>query len=243
MLLKRHSSRKLDSLREVSISPNILHNADGSCLIKFGNTHVICSATIEERLPSFLKNKNQGGWLTAEYGMLPSSTCGRLKREASSGKQSGRTQEIQRLIGRSLRASIDLKKLGERQIIIDCDVVNADGGTRCASITGGYVALHIAITKLLNAHKIRINPLLCQIAAISCGIVDNTPILDLDYVEDSEASVDANFVINSNGKLIEVQASAEKQAFSEEDFFAMLEMAKISMAKLFALQNKAILGL
>lgn len=238
----RPSKRKNNELREVTIETNVLKNSEGSCLIKFGNTHVICSATVEESLPPFLRGKNQG-WITAEYGMLPRSTNERMKRESSQGKQSGRTQEIQRLIGRSVRAIIDLKKLGERQILIDCDVINADGGTRTASITGAYVALYLAIAQLMNKRLIKENPLTSQVAAISCGIRKDTAILDLDYIEDSDAEVDANFVFGSDGNLIEIQGTAEQKRFSEEQFIEMLRLAKLGATELFAIQNKAILSL
>ncbi|NDB82693.1 MAG: ribonuclease PH, partial [Alphaproteobacteria bacterium] len=218
-------------------------NRDGSCIVKFGNTHVICSATIEESLPHFLRNKGQGGWLSAEYSMLPASTHIRSKREISSGKQSGRTQEIQRLIGRSLRYCVDLKKLGERQILIDCDVLNADGGTRCASITGAYVAMHMAIAKSMKNYRLKVNPIISQIAAVSCGIISGEVMLDLDYAEDSIAETDANFVFNSINQIVEVQATAEKTAFAKEELDQMLEAAKKGCDILFGIQNKAILGL
>ncbi len=236
----RPSKRKNDELREVTIETNFLNNAEGSCMIKFGNTHVVCSASIDETLPGFLRGKNQG-WLTAEYGMLPRSTNQRMKRESAQGKPSGRTQEIQRLIGRSLRAVVDLKTLGERQILVDCDVINADGGTRTAAITGSYIALHLAIQNLSSRKLLKSNPIISQVAAISCGIRNNQVILDLDYVEDSDAEVDANFVFASSGKLIEIQGSAEKEPFSEEQFFEMLKLAKKGASELFALQNKALL--
>jgi ribonuclease PH len=238
----RPSKRKNNELRKVQIETNFLNNADGSCLIKFGNTHVICSASIEESVPSFLKWQGQG-WITAEYGMLPSSTHNRMKRESSQGKQTGRTQEIQRLIGRSLRAIIDLKKLGERQIFIDCDVINADGGTRTAAITGSYIALYFAINKLMNSKKIKENPLIAQVAAISCGIKNGESIVDLDYEEDSSADVDSNFVFSSTGKLIEIQGTAEKEPFSEEQLLEMLKLAKKGVSELFLLQNSAILNI
>ncbi len=236
----RPSKRKNDELRQVIIETNFLNNAEGSCMIKFGNTHIICSASIDETVPGFLRGKNQG-WLTAEYGMLPRSTHQRMKREATQGKASGRTQEIQRLIGRSLRAVVDLKTLGERQILIDCDVINADGGTRTAAITGSYIALYLAIQNLASKKLLKSNPIISQVAAISCGIRNNEVILDLDYVEDSDAEVDANFVFSSSGKLIEIQGSAEKEPFSEEQFFEMLQIAKKGASELFALQNKALL--
>lgn len=239
----RPSKRKNNQLREITIETGILEHAEGSCLIKFGSTHVICSASIEESLPPFLRGKNQGGWITAEYGMLPRSTSDRIKRESSQGKQNGRTQEIQRLIGRSIRACVDLKKLGERQILIDCDVINADGGTRTASITGAYVALYLAIGKLMNRKMIKDNPITRQISAISCGIRNGEAILDLDYIEDSDAEVDANFVISSDGKIIEVQATAEQKPFTQDQFLEMMKLASDSASELFKIQNKAILKL
>ncbi|MDX1923767.1 MAG: ribonuclease PH [Rickettsiaceae bacterium] len=241
--ITRRFKRTHDSLREISIETGILLNADGSCMVKFGNTHVICSATIEETLPHFLRNKGLGGWITAEYGMLPRSTHERVKREASSGKQSGRTQEIQRLIGRTLRAAVNLKKLGERQVLIDCDVINADGGTRCASITGSYVAMYLAIAKHMGRNLIRENPIISQVAAVSCGIIASQIMLDLDYDEDSSAEVDANFVLASDGRLLEVQASAEKNPFSTDELMWMIDLSKKGVAKLFAAQNKAIMNI
>lgn len=236
----RPSKRKNNQLREISIEKNVLNHADGSCLIKFGNTQVICSASLDESVPRFLKGKNSG-WITAEYGMLPRSTNQRMQREASKGSQSGRTHEIQRLIGRSLRSIVNLRSLGERQIIIDCDVINADGGTRCASITGSYVALHLAIRSLMARKMLRNNPLKCQIAAVSCGIYKEQAIVDLDYIEDSGAEVDANFVLNSNGNLVELQATGEENDFSQEQFMEMLKMAQEASAKLFQIQNKVLL--
>ena len=236
----REEGRKYNQLREISIEKNILKNAEGSCQIKFGNTHVIVSATVDESLPRFLRNKKMG-WVTAEYGMLPRSTNSRIQREAAIGKQGGRTLEIQRLIARSMRASLDLNKLGERQIIIDCDVINADGGTRTAAITGGYVALHLAIRHLLDKKMLKHNPLTAQIAAISCGIVNGKPLIDLDYKEDSNAEVDANFVFNQNGNLIEVQATGEKNDFTSEQLLKMLELASGVSKDLFKLQNEILL--
>jgi ribonuclease PH len=237
----RPSKRKNNELREVKIELNPFINNPNSCLIQIGNTHVICSATIEESLPPFLRNKGQGGWVTAEYGMLPSSTNQRIKREISQGKPNGRTQEIQRLIGRSLRSVVDFMKLGERQIIIDCDVINADGGTRTASITGGYVALHLAMRDLMERKLIRVNPLKSQIAAISAGIYKGEAVLDLDYLEDSDAEIDGNFVFTSNGGIVEIQTSAESNPCSETLFNEMLSIAHASMTKLFAQQNKVLL--
>lgn len=236
----RPSGRANNQLRNISIEPAILPNACGSCLIKFGNTHVICSVSYETTVPPFLRGQNQG-WVTAEYGMLPSSTNQRIKREAIQGKQSGRTQEIQRLIGRSLRCAIDLKTLGERQLIIDCDVINADGGTRTAAITGSYIALHLAVRTLMAKKILKVNPIIRQIAAISCGIYQNQPIVDLDYLEDSNAEVDANFIFSSNGNIIEIQSTAEKEPFSEAQFNNMLQLAQNASLTLFQLQNEILL--
>ena len=239
----RPSGRKFNQLRDITIETGVLlNNPHGSCMIKIGNTHVICSATVDENVPRFLRNQGQG-WVTAEYGMLPASTNSRIKREAAQGKIGGRTQEIQRLIGRSLRAAIDLKALGERQILIDCDVINADGGTRTASITGSYVALHLALSNLVKQRVLKVNPLTTQIAAISCGIYKDHAIVDLDYPEDSDAEVDANFVFTSNGDLVEIQGSAEGSPFSPAQLNEMMELAKAASEKLFAAQNKALLGL
>ena len=236
----RPSKRKNNQLREISIEPGILANAEGSCLVKFGNTHVICSATIDNNLPKFLKGKNKG-WVTAEYSMLPRATNQRVKREVTQGKPSGRTQEIQRLIGRSMRGAVNLKLLGERQIILDCDVINADGGTRTAAITGSYVAMALAVRSIINKEVIKFNPIKTQIAAISCGVYKNEVVVDLDYLEDSAAEVDANFVFNSDGNMIEVQATGEDNNFSEKQLIEMLQIAKDSVSKLFTLQNKVLL--
>lgn len=237
--MTRPSGRNPNELRNVSIEPHVSIHADGSCLITFGDTKVICTASIDERVPPFLRNKGTG-WVTAEYGMLPGSTGSRMRREATQGKQGGRTVEIQRLIGRSLRAAVDMKALGERQIIIDCDVLQADGGTRTASITGGYVALHLAIKTLMHKGLIQRNPLKSQIAAISCGVYKGTPVTDLDYAEDSKAEVDANFIMDNHGKLIEVQGTGEEAAFSREELNAMLDLAETSIQELMELQNVAI---
>jgi ribonuclease PH len=237
----RAFDRKNNQLRNISIEPSVLLNADGSCLVKFGNTHVICSATYETNVPPFLRGQNQG-WISAEYGMLPRSTHQRMKRESTQGKQSGRTQEIQRLIGRSMRTAINLKALGEKQIILDCDVINADGGTRTAAITGSYIALHLAIRALIARKVIKTNPLIRQVAAISCGIYKGQPIVDLDYLEDSNAEVDANFVFADNGNIIEIQSTAEKTPFSEEQFYAMLQLARNATSDLFKLQNQILLS-
>ncbi|HJD67220.1 MAG: ribonuclease PH [Rickettsia endosymbiont of Graphium doson] len=238
----RQSGRKSNQLRPISLELSPLINAEGSCLIKIGNTHVMCSASYDTTVPPFLRNQNRG-WITAEYGMLPSSTSQRNKREAAQGKQSGRTQEIQRLIGRTMRSIIDLQKLGERQITIDCDVINADGGTRTAAITGSYVALHLAIRSLMKKRILKVNPLINQVAAVSCGIYKGQPILDLDYLEDSDAEVDSNFVFAGNGNLIEIQGTAEKEPFSEEQFLEMLKLAKAGVSELFKLQNQVLLNL
>ena len=204
----RPSGRKLDEMRNVSIETNITMHAEGSCIIKMGDTHVICTATVEDRVPPFIKGSGMG-WVTAEYGMLPRSTGSRMRREAASGKQGGRTVEIQRLIGRSLRAGVDRLALGERQITIDCDVIQADGGTRCASITGGWLALRLAIDKLLDSGTISTDPLISPVSAISCGIYAGQPILDLDYSEDSEAGVDGNFIMLESGNMIETVSDSE----------------------------------
>lgn len=234
----RPSRRSLDELRPVSIETGVNAHAEGSCLIKMGNTHVLCTASLEERVPPFLKNTGLG-WVTAEYGMLPRATHTRSGREAKRG-QSGRTQEIQRLIGRSLRAGVDRPALGERQITIDCDVLQADGGTRCASITGGWVALKLAVQKLLKSGAITSDPLLDPVAAISCGIYAGQPVLDLDYPEDSEAGVDGNFVMTGSGRLIEVQMSAEGATFSRDQMTALLDLAAKGAAELSAAQQAAV---
>ncbi len=235
----RWPNRKPEELRAVFLGPSFVKFAEGSCFVKFGDTHVICAATIEEKVPPFLRNTG-AGWVTAEYGMLPRSTPERIDREAIKGKQTGRTQEIQRLIARALRSVVDLKGLGERQIKIDCDVLQADGGTRTASITGAYVALHQALQKLVDQKKIPKLPLIDQIAAVSCGIVEGHPMLDLNYQEDSTAQVDANFVMTGQGKLVEVQAAAEKHPFTEEEFHSMLALARSGTTQLIALQRQAL---
>lgn len=235
----RTDKRQPNKLRPTFLGPGFAKYAEGSCFVKFGDTHVICTATVEERVPHFLKNTGSG-WITAEYGMLPRATHQRVDREASRGKQTGRTQEIQRLIGRSLRSVVDLKLLGERQIKIDCDVLQADGGTRTASITGAYVALHQALMKMVNNKVLAKLPIIDQIAAISCGIVNENVFLDLDYNEDSSAEVDANFVITGSGKLVEIQATAEKTAFHEKEFSAMLAFAREGIGELIALQKQVL---
>jgi len=236
----RPSGRTPDAMRAVSLETGFSKYAEGSCLAKFGDTHVLCTATVEERVPPFLRNTGRG-WVTAEYGMLPRSTHTRTDREAARGKQSGRTQEIQRLIGRSLRAVTDLGALGERQIRIDCDVLQADGGTRTAGITGSYVALHRALSGLVTAGLLPGLPLTDSVAAISCGVCEGTAVLDLDYVEDSSAETDANFVLTGGGKIIEIQATAEGAPFDEDTFSDMLRLARAGIAELTRLQHAALL--
>ena len=235
----RPSRRQPDELRAVSLDRGVVKYAEGSCFVKFGDTHVLVTATLEERLPPWLKGQGRG-WVTAEYGMLPRATHERTRREASTGKQSGRTIEIQRLIGRSLRTVIDLPGLGERQITVDCDVVQADGGTRTASITGAWVALHDCFTWMRTREMIKTNPLRDHVAAISCGIYGGTPVLDLDYAEDSEADTDANFVMTGDGRIIEVQGTAEKTPFSEAEFLALMALARKGVARLVDLQKMAV---
>ena len=234
----RPSGRKLDELRNVSIETNITMHAEGSCLIKMGNTHVICTATVEDRVPPFIKGSGLG-WVTAEYGMLPRSTGSRMRREAASGKQGGRTVEIQRLIGRSLRAGVDRLSLGERQITLDCDVIQADGGTRCASITGGWMALRLAIDNLMDSNIILTDPLVSPVAAVSCGIYAGQPVLDLDYSEDSEAGVDGNFIMLENGNLIETQISAESATYSRDQLNSLIDLAEKGTSELFDIQRAA----
>ncbi|AJE44933.1 ribonuclease PH [Celeribacter indicus] len=236
----RPSGRNLDEMRPISIETGVTKHAEGSCLIRCGDTHVLCTATIEERVPPFMRNSGQG-WVTAEYGMLPRSTTSRMRREATQGKQGGRTVEIQRLIGRALRAGVDRVALGERQITVDCDVIQADGGTRCASITGGWVALRLAVNKLLKAGDIVSDPLLSNVAAVSCGIYAGQPVLDLDYPEDSEAGVDGNFIMLANGRLIETQMSAEGATYSRDQMNALLDLAEKGVAELVAAQNAAVI--
>jgi ribonuclease PH len=236
---KRPSGRSFDQLRSVTFELNATKHAEGSCLVKFGDTHVLCTASVDERVPSFLRNSGRG-WVTAEYGMLPRSTNTRMDREASRGKQSGRTLEIQRLIGRSLRAVIDMDSLGERQIRIDCDVLQADGGTRTASITGGFVALYLALANLQSNGLITTLPVLDQVAAVSCGIYNGQVLLDLDYNEDSDAGVDANFVLTGTNKIIEVQATAEDKAFDKNEFNELLQLAEIGISQLVKLQKHAL---
>jgi len=233
----RPSGRQINEMRKVDIETGVTMHAEGSCLIKCGNTHVLCTATIEDRPPSFLKGSGLG-WVTAEYGMLPRATNTRMRREAKNG-QSGRTQEIQRLIGRSLRAGVDRVALGERQIVVDCDVIQADGGTRCASITGGWVALKLAVNQLMKAGIVKSDPLVDPVAAISCGIYAGQEVLDLDYPEDSEAGVDGNFVMTA-GKLIEVQMSAEGSVYTRAQMDGLLDLAEKGIAELSALQLAAV---
>ncbi len=235
----RPSGRTADQLRDVKITRNYTMHAEGSVMVEFGNTKVLCTASIDERVPGFLRGKGSG-WVTAEYGMLPRSTNSRMGREAARGKQSGRTQEIQRLIGRSLRASINLEALGERQITLDCDVIQADGGTRTASITGAYVALTDAINGLLAKGLIKKNPLLGMVASVSVGIYEGTPVLDLDYPEDSNAETDMNVVMNDAGHFIEVQGTAEGHAFRREEMDEMLDLASKGINELFELQKAAL---
>lgn len=235
----RPSQRSHDQLREVEIIRHYTKHAEGSVLIKFGDTHVLCTASVEEKVPGFLKGKGQG-WVTAEYGMLPRSTGSRMDREAARGKQSGRTQEIQRLIGRSLRAIIDLEKLGERSIHLDCDVIQADGGTRTASITGAYVALHDAISTLLVSGKLTENPLKQAVAAISVGVYKGQPVLDLDYIEDSDCDTDMNIVMTASGGFVEVQGTAEGETFDRETMNAMLGLAHDGINTLIAKQKTAL---
>lgn len=235
----RPSQRRSDQLRDVEIIRHYTKHAEGSVLIKFGDTHVLCTASIDEKVPGFLKGKGQG-WVTAEYGMLPRSTGSRMDREAAKGKQSGRTQEIQRLIGRSLRAIIDLGKLGERSIQIDCDVIQADGGTRTASITGAYVALHDAISSLMKSGKITESPLIDSVAAISVGVHQGKAVLDLDYIEDSDCDTDMNVVMTGTGGFVEIQGTAEGAAFSRHEMNAMLDLAAQGIQQLIEKQNEVL---
>jgi len=235
----RHSGRKNNQMRDIKITRNYTLHAEGSVLIEFGNTKVLCNATVEERIPRFLKDKGQG-WITAEYGMLPRSTNSRMRREAASGKQGGRTLEIQRLIGRSLRAAVDLKALGERSITIDCDVIQADGGTRTASITGGCVALMDAISFIMDKGLIKTNPLSHLVASVSAGIHDGNIILDLDYIEDSNAETDMNFVMDDAGQFIEIQGTAEGATFSLDEMNEMTKLAQAGIADLISHQKQAL---
>jgi ribonuclease PH len=237
----RGSGRAADVMRRVTLEAGVAKYAEGSCLAKFGDTHVLCTASVEERVPPFLRNTGKG-WVTAEYGMLPRSTASRTEREAARGRQSGRTQEIQRLIGRSLRAVIDLTQLPERQIKIDCDVLQADGGTRTAAVTGSYVALHQACQWMVSTALIGVLPLRDSVAAISCGVVGGTPVLDLDYVEDAQAQTDANFVLTGTGGIVEIQATAEGAPFDDALFAEMLRLARTGVAEL-TRHQRAALGL
>jgi ribonuclease PH len=237
--MPRPSGRADGVLRHIDLIAGAAKYAEGSCLAKFGETHVLCAATVEEKVPPFLRNTGRG-WVTAEYGMLPRSTHTRTDREASRGKQSGRTHEIQRLIGRSLRAVTDLAGLGERQIRLDCDVLQADGGTRTAAITGSYVALHLALRGLVDAGKIPVLPLTDQVAAVSCGIHEGRAVLDLDYAEDSNAEADANFVLTGRGGIVEIQATAEKAPFAEAQFDTLLKLAREGIGQLIRLQRQAV---
>ncbi|MBA4706837.1 ribonuclease PH [Aquitalea sp. FJL05] len=235
----RPSQRNTDALREIRLTRHYTKHAEGSVLVEFGDTKVICTASVDESVPGFLKGKGKG-WVTAEYGMLPRSTGSRMRRESAAGKQSGRTQEIQRLIGRSLRAVVDMEKLGERQIQIDCDVIQADGGTRTASITGAFVALHDAISGLIAQGKLSESPLRDFVAAISVGIHQGEVVLDLDYLEDSDCETDMNVVMTGNGRFVEVQGTAEGEPFSEEEMASMMRLAKQGIAELITLQKQAL---
>ena len=235
----RPSGRAPDQMREITITPNFTRHAEGSVLVAFGDTKVLVTASLEERVPPFLRGKGEG-WVTAEYGMLPRATHTRGSREAAKGKQSGRTQEIQRLIGRSLRSVVDMKLLGERQITLDCDVLQADGGTRTAAISGAWVALRLAVNTLLASGKLTVDPILQKVAAVSCGIYQGTPVLDLDYVEDSGADADGNFVLLENGNIAEAQATAEHATYDEEALLRLLRLARIGCAEIFAAQDRAV---
>jgi ribonuclease PH len=239
----RPSGRPAHALRKVTLDINVSKHAEGSCLVKFGDTHVLCTASLETRVPPWLRGKG-GGWVTAEYGMLPRATGERMRREANAGKQSGRTQEIQRLIGRSLRAVVNLEALGENQISLDCDVIQADGGTRTAAITGAWVALYLCVAKM-KADGLMSTPVMGgvisdHVAALSCGIYQGLPVADLDYDEDSVADTDGNFVMTGSGKLVEIQATAEGAAFDEAEFQTLMELAKTGIAELVALQKQAV---
>jgi ribonuclease PH len=236
----RPSRRQPDELRPVSLERGVVKFAEGSCFVKFGETHVLVTATLEDRLPPWLKGQGRG-WVTAEYGMLPRATLERTRREASAGKQNGRTVEIQRLIGRSLRSVVDLKALGERQITIDCDVIQADGGTRTASITGAWIALYDCLAWMKTRDMVEMSVLRDHIAAISCGVFGGVAVLDLDYAEDSQAETDANFVLTGNGNIVEIQATAEKTPFSEAEFTTLLALAKKGVTKLVDLQKMAVM--
>ena len=237
--MTRPSGRTADQLRTVSLEPGVSLHAEGSCMVRFGNTHVLCTASVEDRVPSFLRNSGRG-WVTAEYGMLPRSTHTRSDREAARGKQGGRTLEIQRLIGRALRSVTDLEALGEHQIKIDCDVIQADGGTRTAAITGAWVALRIACEKMLLAGSISRQPMADQVAALSCGIWQGQPVTVLDYAEDSTAEIDANFILAAEGGIVEVQATGEERPFSRQELDTLLDLAEAGCAQLFEMQMAAV---
>ncbi len=237
----RPSGRLPAALRKIAIEPGFSHHAEGSVIMRMGGTEVLCTASVESRVPGFLRGKGSG-WVTAEYGMLPRATHSRGEREAAKGRQSGRTQEIQRLIGRSLRAVTDLKAMGEMCITLDCDVLNADGGTRCAAITGAWVALSLAFRHLVKMNVIKEIPLTGQVAAVSCGLYEGEAVLDLDYAEDSHAEADANFVLTANGGIVEIQATAEKTAFQPAQFDALMALARTGAAELFAAQSAALAG-
>ncbi|MBY5437481.1 ribonuclease PH [Rhizobium leguminosarum] len=238
----RPSGRKIDQMRKVSFERSFSKHAEGSCLVKFGDTHVLCTASLEEKTPPWLRNTGKG-WVTAEYGMLPRATGERMKREAAAGKQGGRTQEIQRLIGRSLRAVVDLQALGERQITLDCDVIQADGGTRTASITGGWIALYDCLKWMESRNMIKVDRVLKDhVAAISCGIFASQPVIDLDYLEDSSAETDANFVMTGTGGIVEIQGTAEGTPFSESEFTSLMQLARNGIGELVAMQKQAVEG-
>ena len=234
----RPSERAADALRAVTLETGVNRYAEGSCLVSFGHTRVLVTASVEENVPSFLKGRGQG-WVTAEYGMLPRATHTRGRREAAQGKQSGRTQEIQRLIGRSMRAVCDMKALGERQIVLDCDVIQADGGTRTAAITGGWVAMRMAVKHLIQEGLLTKDPIQDQVAAISCGVYKNVPVLDLEYEEDSQAEADANFVLTGSGDIVEIQATGEKRGFTQGEFEALFSLARRGIDDLLAMQRAA----
>jgi ribonuclease PH len=235
----RPSGRSPDQMRALSFEPGFTKHAEGSCLVSFGDTRVLVTASVEDKVPPFLRGKGQG-WVTAEYGMLPRATHTRGNREAAKGKQSGRTQEIQRLIGRSLRAVVDLNALGERQIVVDCDVIQADGGTRTAAISGAWVALRLAVDGIIKKSQLTSDPIRTQVAAVSCGMHDGTAVLDLDYVEDSSAGSDGNFVLTGDGAIVEAQISAEGATFDEESLLRLLRLARIGCGEIFAAQLKAV---
>jgi len=235
----RPSGRAADALRTVVLEPGVSKYAEGSCLARFGDTHVLCTATVEQRVPGWMRDSGRG-WITAEYGMLPRSTTQRTDREAARGRQSGRTHEIQRLIGRSLRAVTDLQAMGELQVRVDCDVIQADGGTRTAATTGAYVALHLAFNRLIDLGIVERVPLVDQVAAVSCGLYKGSPVLDLDYEEDSAAEADANFVLTGSGGIVEIQGTAEERAFAEDQFLALLSLARSGVQELCAIQRAVV---